>query len=467
MKPIAQRSASLDVLRGVSILLMVLSSSIAFGILPGWMYHAQVPPPAHVFDPDRPGITWVDLVFPFFLFTMGAAIPLAMQKRLSVDHPLVVGIFAIGKRFIALLFFSVFTFQARAWVLHNPPGWDTYLVSLFCFLLLFGMYTDFSRIIGKKQTLLLKTMSCVVGVLIIGPKILDGEAMTENRLDIILLVLAHMALFGTLWWWMTRNYPLLRIGLLPFLLTILLGSGMSGSFHADVFAWTPLAWVYKFYYLKYLFIVVPATCAGEWIIQEQKNDRNSLARWRLRGVVVLSIVLVIANVASLYARVLNWNLLLNFGLLAGIGWLAEIFKDAKHKSLLQKLLLAGAYLLLLGLFAEAFEGGIKKDYSTFSYYFVCTGLAFFALALLHGLEQLHVGKTLMQCLAWVGRNPMVAYTAGNLFVIPVLALTGTQVYLDQLTAWGPWMGFMRGVLFTTVVAGITVFTAKKGLFWKT
>lgn len=29
------------------------------------MSHAQTPPPDHIFNPEIPGITWVDLVFPF------------------------------------------------------------------------------------------------------------------------------------------------------------------------------------------------------------------------------------------------------------------------------------------------------------------------------------------------------------------------------------------------------------------
>ena len=38
------RASSLDALRGYAILTMVLSGSIAWGVLPGWMYHAQVGP---------------------------------------------------------------------------------------------------------------------------------------------------------------------------------------------------------------------------------------------------------------------------------------------------------------------------------------------------------------------------------------------------------------------------------------
>ena len=77
-----QRAFALDALRGYAILTMVLSATIAGGILPAWMYHAQTPPPTHVFNPDIPGLTWVDLVFPFFLFSMGAAFPFSIGKRL-------------------------------------------------------------------------------------------------------------------------------------------------------------------------------------------------------------------------------------------------------------------------------------------------------------------------------------------------------------------------------------------------
>ena len=76
------RASSLDALRGYAILTMVLSGSIAWGVLPGWMYHAQVGPRSNfVFDGSIYGITWVDLVFPFFLFAMGAAFPFSIGNK--------------------------------------------------------------------------------------------------------------------------------------------------------------------------------------------------------------------------------------------------------------------------------------------------------------------------------------------------------------------------------------------------
>ena len=66
-----KRANSIDILRGLAVIMMTFSGMIPFdGALPVWMYHAQEPPPAHDFNPNLAGLTWVDLVFPFFLFAM-------------------------------------------------------------------------------------------------------------------------------------------------------------------------------------------------------------------------------------------------------------------------------------------------------------------------------------------------------------------------------------------------------------
>jgi predicted acyltransferase len=108
------RNNSLDALRGIAILLMVLSGSIAFGgVLPIWMYHAQVPPPLHKFVPTISGITWVDLVFPFFLFSMGAAIPLALGKWEGKEKATAHVWWIAGRRFLLLTWFAIFSYHMR------------------------------------------------------------------------------------------------------------------------------------------------------------------------------------------------------------------------------------------------------------------------------------------------------------------------------------------------------------------
>ena len=120
------RASSLDALRGYAILTMVLSGSVAWGVLPGWMYHAQVGPRSNfVFDGSIYGITWVDLVFPFFLFAMGKRQPmggilmaLPLESALSVgfvssipSRKLASAIFEVGPK---ILFSHAFSLSAHA-----------------------------------------------------------------------------------------------------------------------------------------------------------------------------------------------------------------------------------------------------------------------------------------------------------------------------------------------------------------
>jgi len=138
-----QRSLAVDALRGLAILMMIFSGRIPFGVLPDWMYHAQVPPPAHTFDPSIPGITWVDLVFPFFLFTMGIAIPLALSKRTSTATPWYSLSWTVISRSLLLAWFAIYVMQIRPWLFASPLETTEWLFCLLGFLFLFPMLARF------------------------------------------------------------------------------------------------------------------------------------------------------------------------------------------------------------------------------------------------------------------------------------------------------------------------------------
>ena len=118
---------------------MLLASEMPDGAnsLPSWMYHAQVPPPMHQFMPNLPGITWVNLVFPFFLFAMGASFPLALNRQLraGASEWNIAG--SILKRGFLLGFFALFVEDIRPGVLSNHPSTVTRLTGLAGFLILF------------------------------------------------------------------------------------------------------------------------------------------------------------------------------------------------------------------------------------------------------------------------------------------------------------------------------------------
>lgn len=138
----------------------------------------------------------------------------------------------------------------------------------------------------------------------------------------------------------------------------------------------------------------------------------------------------------------------------------------ENQPLLVHFFSAGAYLLILGLFFEAFEGGIKKDHSTYSYYFVTSALAFFMLIGFNSLAGLKIGTAVNNYLSLNGRNPMVAYVAGSLLLIPLLHLTGAIKIFDSMNA-NAGLGFLKGILFTGIVSLITMVFTKRSWFWKT
>ncbi|MEM7375458.1 MAG: DUF5009 domain-containing protein [Bacteroidota bacterium] len=70
----SQRIHSIDVFRGLTIFIMVFVNDVAgVGGLPMWMKHAAA---------DADWMSFVDVVFPAFLFIVGMSIPLAMQRRI-------------------------------------------------------------------------------------------------------------------------------------------------------------------------------------------------------------------------------------------------------------------------------------------------------------------------------------------------------------------------------------------------
>ena len=471
-----QRNQSLDALRGFAILTMVLSGSIAFGdVLPAWMYHAQVPPPDHKFIPILAGITWVDLVFPFFLFAMGAAIPLALQKNVKSKTSFPKILFIAFRRFLLLAFFALFTHHLMPWELAKEPTTEHFLLSVAAFVLVFFQLYDNKNEKYKQLFLILKFVSFAVALaLLFLLPFKDGQGFSFTNSDIIIIVLANMALFGTVIWWLTKNNPLLRLGILPFVMAIFLVAKEPTDgwakllYNFNNIAGYKFDWLYQFYFLKYLFIVIPGTIAGEYFLKfAKKNTHNATDEnyGLVKTISLLAFALVVSNTVLLFGRYLFLNVLLTATIIFIIYYLMKkLVKE--NNQLLFNFFTAGAYLLLLGLCFEAYEGGIKKDHSTYSYYFVTSGLAFFMLIGFKGLALNKIGRGINNFLSLNGRNPMVAYIAGNLLLQPILHLTKANFLFDSMNV-NPLLGFLKGVLFTGIVSLITILFTKKGWFWKT
>jgi predicted acyltransferase len=466
-----KRNESLDALRGLAILTMVLSGSIAFGgILPAWMYHAQVPPPYHNFHPEIPGITWVDLVFPLFLFSMGAAFPLALNKRIVQQEAWWKITWSILQRGLLLAFFAIFTMHIRTFV--NADGDNLkWLLAIGAFILIHCMFVQWPAYVSKITALVIKIVAFIIAIFILSRLTFkDGSSFKFTRFDIIIIVLANMSVFGSAAWILTRGKPWYRILILPFIMGVFLSGAVEGSWVQNIFKWTPVPGLYSFYYLKYLFIIIPGTIAGEWLIQHMQSRKEGfvagLPITESITVAVLALVLVLTNLVGLFGRYLVPNFLIT--LVTGIItiFLAKRITQKSKDNTYENFIKFGFYILMLGLVFEAYQGGIKKDSSTYSYYFVTTGLAFYVVCSLLLMENMNKLMKPIRYFAMNGKNPMVAYTAGNLILIPLLNITGSNHWLDSMdtTAYG---GFLRGIIFTGIVSLVTVLFSHWRWYWKT
>ena len=576
------RAHALDALRGYAIITMVLSAMEAFSVLPRWMYHAQVPPPDHVFDPTIYGITWVDIIFPFFLFSMGAAIPLSLGRQHAKGESIMKLTWKTVQRWVKLTFFAIFIIHAFPFMLGYEQEWMRYAMPIFFFILLCLMFmpNPFGLSPYKARAITWSAYLVAVGFMLLQPYA-GGAPFRLTDSDCIMLILANVSLTGSIIYLLTIGHPLRRLALLPFLVALFMAAHTANSWPALLIHTSWLPWLYLPAYQEYLLIIIPGTVAGEWIAQwlekmkandtskglvdnyqkkneavlenvnplkggresvlqnenkvrtrseEMKDKENALAL----PVAFLSLALIVVNVVLLFGRHLVANLVATMVLTALTAWLLRsrreagttgveaakqraTLKDASsqnaakqevsnreaslqeaakqevssreassqeaskqevynHRSssitasptlhFWQRLSSAGAYLLLLGLCLESYEGGIRKDDVTLSYLFVTCGLAFYALLLLTVVcDHWHV-RWLCAPLEMVGKNPMVAYVSASMVIIPVLILTQLYPYIDALSSQ-PLTGFLKGVLLTALCMALTAWFTHKRWFWKT
>ena len=575
------RAHALDALRGYAIITMVLSAMEAFSVLPRWMYHAQVPPPDHVFDPTIYGITWVDIIFPFFLFSMGAAIPLSLGRQHAKGESIMKLTWKTVQRWVKLTFFAIFIIHAFPFMLGYEQEWMRYAMPIFFFILLCLMFmpNPFGLSPYKARAITWSAYLVAVGFMLLQPYA-GGAPFRLTDSDCIMLILANVSLTGSIIYLLTIGHPLRRLALLPFLVALFMAAHTANSWPALLIHTSWLPWLYLPAYQEYLLIIIPGTVAGEWIAQwlekmkandtskglvdnyqkkneavlenvnplksrrgavlengngvkndekvvlenenkvrtrseEMKDKENALAL----PVAFLSLALIVVNVVLLFGRHLVANLVATMVLTALTAWLLRSRREAgttgveaaKQRSaskdassqnaakqevsnreaslqeaakqevynqkcssipasptlhFWQRLSSAGAYLLLLGLCLESYEGGIRKDDVTLSYLFVTCGLAFYALLLLTVVcDHWHV-RWLCAPLEMVGKNPMVAYVSASMVIIPVLILTHIYPYIDALSSQ-PLTGFLKGVLLTTLCMALTAWFTHKRWFWKT
>jgi predicted acyltransferase len=145
-----ERARSLDTVRGLTILVMIFVNDLAsVRGPPAWMKHIQ--------PPNADGMTFVDVVFPAFLFLVGAAIPFAIDARLKRGESLARVWLHVLIRTVGLLIIGVFMVNEESMsdrLIISRPLWTLLLYS--------GVILVWGTTTGRQKSLLAQVLGAAL-----------------------------------------------------------------------------------------------------------------------------------------------------------------------------------------------------------------------------------------------------------------------------------------------------------------
>lgn len=165
-----QRILSIDAFRAITILIMIFVNDVA-GVtgIPGWMQHAAA---------DANTMTFVDIVFPAFLFIVGMSIPFALNNRKAKGDNFFQLQLHIIWRTIGLLILGVFMVNAEEGYNEAAMGMSIHLWSLcfyVCVILVWNVYR-----FEKKVWARVLQATGLAGLLVLGLLYKGGEDGTQH-----------------------------------------------------------------------------------------------------------------------------------------------------------------------------------------------------------------------------------------------------------------------------------------------
>ncbi len=151
----AKRIESIDVMRGLTLFLMLFVNDLFTPNVPSWLTHAEA---------DFDGMGLADWVFPGFLFMVGMAVPFAIQSRLKKGHSTVQILSHILIRTISLLFIGVLMLNASRL---NPDlaGISKNLWAILMYISVFLVWNQYGNL-NRNLKLILKVIG-ITGLIVL------------------------------------------------------------------------------------------------------------------------------------------------------------------------------------------------------------------------------------------------------------------------------------------------------------
>jgi predicted acyltransferase len=415
----SSRIASVDALRGLTILLMVFVNDLGRAA-PSWMHHIQ--------PPNADGMTLADVVFPTFLFIVGVSIPLALERARAAGKSRGARLGHILLRTATLLLMGVIELNS-----HNERTLGDPLWGLLAFSALILAWCAVPREPGwKRNCLLAVKMIGIVGLLVLlaiyrrTPG--TAEILFRGRVeDWVWLKTGWWGILGLIGWaYLTVS-----------LLVLLLGERREWLMGA----------------LALLMTLHLAMHNGGLFTRLDKKDWLGVAEGPLaalaRGIDELGRYVSLSDALSSLPAITMAGCLL--------GTLLRRGSDlTSHRARISWALTFAAGLLLAGCLTDTFVG-VNKIAATPTWCFWSAGLACLVWILLYLLLDVAGVRGWSVLIRPAGANPLVAYYLHPIVVelVSLAELGGTVLAYKQSS--DPWVvvgGSLGMADFICVVAGV-------------
>lgn len=383
-----QRILSIDIFRGLTMAVMIFVNELS-GVknLPWWTYHAH----AHE---DR--MTYVDMVFPAFLFILGMTIPIALERRLRKGYTTSQVLLHVFVRSIALLVMGLILANAGTGTVSlfgiNPYIWT--IIALLGAILYWNVYPTPSR-----YDTLFKSM----------------------RYTGLALILAMLAIFrrptssGAVAW-LDFSYPeiLGLLGLTYFSVSLLYLCTRRWN-------WAPLGW----------FITLTTFCAASTARWIPFPGRIPIYIWPIHNGAMTSIAMAGIVTSGIF-----------------IGKPALRFPTLRHKAFAASIF--GASALILGYLLTPL--GISKIRATPTWCLYSVGASVFIFLFLYWLCDIRKISSWAAFSKPAGENTLLTYLLPDLYFF-ILAAAGITYFNTHLNSGA--VGAIRCVIFTLLILGLS------------
>lgn len=424
------------------------------------MYHAQTPPPKMIDNPWLEGMTWVDLVFPMFLFAMGMAIPMSLAGRLPQGQPespadanrhLAQWMNTIGRVLARSLLIAGLAYAVRALSASaiSPTAGGGAAILMFFLLLI-----PFVRLQPKAREISLVINAAGIAVLVMAVM-----KFGLKDFDPILMALATNLLTSSLIWLCVRTAPSGILAILVVFGVLFLAHNSPGTI-SQLWHWEAQPGLAPMSFLKYQLITLPGVALCQSILESRPAESSKERLWLGLLDLAGAIIAFTAVQYREYGQALFAAALLGANAL----WFTQ------GRTRLRSIQAWGWGMLVIGILCTGL-GGIKKDPATLSYLLIAAAISILLYGFIDGLRAVTVQheadvqrtkdldfeveqKERPGFLALVGQNPIFAYLGMTNLLPAAVILSGLDAWAKSQD-WTPW-GFAGYGLALTLALGAIV-----------